>query len=516
MKVPFARNSFAEKAVLHPVGGVGFLDCKGFRNAPVWAKFCLKYGLSLPMHTRNYHHLIRSWIIGVAAICLGTALSAASPAENVPLPEEVFPQLKPLLKQALSQSSTMLARNIDIAAAEANQIMANSARLPYVGASVSYSQISSAVSGNVSTKSKADGVFYSFSASQPVYTWGAVKAAADSAKIGVLIAEKSYADAYRLLALSIRGQFMGLVVKKVGLRNAEFAHKLAATNLALEEEKLRNGRLSQGDIIQPRLALDEATLARDRAEQELTQAIRSFCRQAGLAGLEVSQIPDDITLGGQYYGTSYAEPMLAKFIGAGVEDTYQAQIYRDYIGQADLTYRIAKVRLYPKFYLNAAFSQSNQTTAVPNFISQVAVDTTTASLTANWNLFDGLATKGAKLSALATKHTYERILENYLSTATQQARDLERSLNFSSRAMQLADTRRYLQTSAVQMTSQNLARGASTQANVDGATYALYQSELAAIVARADFLNKWVEFLSALNLDPVLENLPAKYRTNAK
>ena len=93
---------------------------------------------------------------------------------------------------------------------------------------------------------------------------------------------------------------------------------------------------------------------------------------------------------------------------------------------------------------------------------------------------------------------------------------MERQLNFAARAMKLSDTRRDIQANAVSLVEQDRARGVGSQLTVDSTRAVFYQVELNAIVARADFLARWAEFLSALRLDPALQNLPARFLTHAK
>jgi len=449
---------------------------------------------------------------------IGLALPGlrAQSTNSVPLPEELFPQLQPILIKALSQSTAMLTASSAITQAEASQTIANSMLLPRLETSTFYSSTTSIVALNTDIMSRANGLFYSLALSQPVFQWGTYKAQVDSAKIGVLIAEKNYAEAYRLLALSIRSQFFGLIIKKKVLRNAEFALKLATADLRLEEEKLRNGTSAPGNLIGPQMSVEEARLSRDRVAADLDQARRLFGRLTGAEIMQESFIPDELVLAGQYYSTPFAEPMLAKFAGDGVEHTFQAQIYRDYVRQADLTYKVVKYRLYPKFSLSALYSQQSITNAAQDYVAQVAVNTQTVSLMAVWNIFDGFATKGAKVLALTSKRTYERQLENHLLISLEQARDLERALAFSARAMQLADTRRDLQWSAVELGNQDLARGEGSQRVLEARTQAFYQSELGAFVARADFLTQWATFISSLNRDPALKNLPARFSSHAQ
>ncbi len=439
----------------------------------------------------------------------------AQPANTAPLVEDIFPELKTIMAKALGQSPQMLQRSIELAQAEANKLVVGSALLPSAGLSVSYSSSTAAVSSNTDSSSRASGIYYSASVSQPIFHWGALKAQSEIAKIGVQLAEKNFQEAYRGLALAIRRQYTDLILTKISLRNAEFGLKIMQSNLAIDEERLRTGRISPGGIIPPRLAVDDARLVRDRTEAALDRGIRAFSSLTGMAPLDLASIPTDLTLPGLFYGTEYTKSLLAKFLSTDIENTVQTQIYRDYIQQANLSYKIAKLRLYPKFGLSAGYSLSNSTQATSTSVDQVGVTNQTITLAASWTIFDGFATKGAKRSALLTKRTYEQQLENYLRIAGDQIADLERQVNFAARAMQLADTRRDIQTGAVKLVEQDRLRGVGSQLNVDSTREIAYRSELNAFSTRADFLSKWAEFLSAIGLDPALKNLPARYLSHA-
>lgn len=450
----------------------------------------------------------------LAGMSLGTLGAQSLP--EVPLAEDIFPQLKPILAKALTQSPQMLQRNIDIAQAEATRTIARSSMLPNVGSAVSYSTSTAAVSTNTSVSSQASGIYYSISAGQPIFYWGTLKASLDAAKIGVAIAEKNYAEGYRLLAVNIRQQYIALVIAKVGLRNADFARQLAQSNLEIEEERLKNGRISPGAILPPRLAVEEAELNRDRARAALDQGIQAFCLLTGLESLDPDSLPGQIVLGGLYYDTAFAKPLLDRFLNSEAENTPQAQIYRDYIRQADFNYKINKYRLFPKIGMSAGYSLSNSTSASQGLISQAGVTSQSINVTASWSIFDGFATRGAKRSSLLIKRTYEQQLENYLRTNATQVQNLRNQLEFSARAMKLADTRRDIQNSNLKLVEQDLARGVGSKINADSARSLAYQADLTAYNARAEFLGRWAEYLSYLDLDPAMQNLPVRYLDHAK
>lgn len=274
--------------------------------------------------------------------------------------------------------------------------------------------------------------------------------------------------------------------------------------------------ISTGSLMGPRMAVSDAQLGRDRVRLDLDQARHLFSRLTGTEMIEESLIPDDLMLADRYDSAPLIQPMLAKFAGDGVKHTFQAQIYGGYVRQADLYLKVAKYRLYPKFSLSAALSQQSVTSAAENYVAQVAVKTKSVNIMAVWSLFDGFAAKAAKLSALTSKRTAERQLENYLQTSVDQARDLGQALNLASRAMQLADTRQALQWSAVELGRQDLVQGVGSQRAVDTQLLVFYQIEYAATAARVEFIRICAEFRSALNSDPAMKNLPTRFISHAK
>jgi len=430
--------------------------------------------------------------------------------------EGIFPQLKSILEQAMSQSPQVLQRSLDITQAEAAHVMNRSALLPRVDGSVYYSTNTTSVSQQTNVSSKSDGLFYNIAVSQPLFQWGTLKAQVDSSKIGIEIAQKNYAEAYRLLAVTLRQQYTVMIVRKASRRLAVESLRLAQSNLDVEEERLRTGRISSGDIIGPRLAVDEARLVLERSDADLQTAKRAFCRFAGLATIEDEAIPDSIPVNQVYYGADRAEPVLRLFVATGVDDLLPLQVLQDQIRQADLNYKVAKYRLFPKFSVAANVSQANSTSASLNSVTQVGVNSRNLNVQAVWSIFDGFATSGAKKSALALKRSNERQFAIQRQVSLDQAKDLERQLAYSARAVQLYDTRLALAEDAVKRAKDNLQRGLGTQKEVDAAQMGFLGTDLGALQQRADFLNRWAEFLSLTGHDSALKLLPGRYLQHGK
>lgn len=461
--------------------------------------------ISLFVPARGVRVALLVAVLGLGGMTRSVADTAALPG---PLPEDLFPQLKAILNAAVTQSPQMLSRNIELAQMEGNYYVARSQLLPSLSTNVSYNISDAAVSSNTDVTSRSSGLFYSASLNQTLFRWGTAKAGADAGKIQWFISKKNYREAYRTLILTLRSQFLNLAVKKMSLRNATFDRDETGNLVALQEESLRSGRISQSEILPSRLRLEELSLFVERAAEDLANSKRIFMRTAGLQALGDDVIPDDIPV--PEFDPTKVNPMLQKFLGVGWEEDLIVQSNREWIKVADLNYKVAKYRLYPMLGFGASISQSNSTNASENFVSQVGVLSKYIGVSASWSIFDGFATRGAKMSALANKRYYERQLQNHIDGLLDQARSLERQVSFSYRAMNLAAARKSIVDSSLQTAQDELSRGLTSQTAVQATLGSQYQSQLSLLVQKTDFLARWSEFVSTIGQDPLVKALPAK------
>jgi outer membrane protein TolC len=441
--------------------------------------------------------------------CLSQIPLSAQPA---PLPEDIFPELKVLLEQALTQSPTMLQSNLELATAKALRYQSRAPLLPNVSSSISYSKITSSPTESTGVDSTAQGVYYSLFAYQPLYHWGALKAQADIAKIGVKIAEKNYAEAYRNLALSVRAQYLSLVVLKMRQRNAAFTLKVAEDTLQLNEERLQKGTVSLGEIIPIRLGVDEAKLALDNTEADLENSREVLAQTTGLDSLPLENIPEEIPVTSLQYVALSLETKVAGFVETGVKNTNLAMNLSWAIDQANLSYKIQKYRLFPRLGISASVIQANSTSATSTIVSQAGIYSESINLFASWSIFDGFATKGTKLAALAARRTSENALRNYLKTARNQAIRQKQQLMFAYRTMQIAEVRLNIAQGVVIKAFEDMGRGSASQGEVDKAKLNLNYQMLVNATTRAEFLNRATELYSLLNIDPIVGNLSVSDR----
>jgi len=465
------------------------------------------------LYSRSSRRLRNGWLLAVL-LCGpigGWAQSAALPA---PMPEDIFPELKPILQTALQQSPTMIQRNLELAQSEAAQIIAQAQLLPIVGSGISYTVNEAAVSSDTSVSSRSNGFYYSVTVSQPVYKWGTLMAANNAAKIQVAISKRNYADAYRTLALTIRNQYLGLVAKKISARNAAAAQERAQYTLSIQEDNLKQGRISQSEILQPRLALEDARLVSDRYAEDFVQAKRVFARLTGQPELSDDRIPGEIP--NLAFEPGRATAMLQQFLASDWERNLSVQMARDWVRVSELNYKQAKYRLYPMFSFLGSIAQSNSTNASTSSVSQVGVLSKYVGISASWTLFDGRATKGAQISARANQRLYERLLQNKSDEVLDQARSLEKQVGFSYRALTLAETRNAQNENIVKARQDEAKQGLASQVVVDTAIAQLDYSRLSVVNQRLDFLARVSEFSSLVGTDPVLQYVPSNLQSNVR
>ena len=449
---------------------------------------------------------------GLLAIPIG-ALGQSS-SNLPPLPEDLIPALRPILVSALAQSPQMIAHNIDIAQAEGNRISDRAPMLPSLGTNVQYGSNTTTTAYATSNSSTNSGLLYSIYANQPVYHWGALKARSDIGKIGVRIAERNYADAYRQLVVSVRAQFLALVAKRIGLRNAEYALQQAEQAVAFAEDQVKAKTLPPGAVVGPQMAVDDARLARDRVVEDMENSKRLFALSIGQTDFGIQNVPDEVPR--PAYAPEIITKLAQRFVDEGGEKTYPIANLRDSIKQADLDYRIARVQLRPMFGLSYYNSQQTQANVGPTSLNQYVTKSNNYNVVANWSVFDGFATRGAKLSALSRKRSLERTLRTTVDQTMAQARDLEKQLGFSWRGLDLAQRRRDMAEGGVAGVTGDVKRGLLSENDIAAARSYFYQTEWTLAMTRADYLNLWSQFVSTLCVDPMLTVIPDRYLQDGK
>jgi len=463
---------------------------------------------------------ISLFAVSVLVPCLLQAQSGGAPSVAGTMPEDSLPELKVILTSALKQSPQMLMSEISITQAEAARYSSSSQLLPQVNANASFAwnNISADVAeppggfkpGDVRTnKDKSSGPYYGVSVSQPLFTWYALTNQVKIADIAISISEKSYGEAYRGLANTIRTLYLGLIFQKISLRNQRFALDQTARLLALDEVRLKSGAMAPAQLLAPRAAYAAARLAMARTDESYTRSKRQLARLAGVDSINEDAIP--LTVPKWSAAAEAPGAISARIQKEGVEGTLQGQILALRIKDAELSYAIAKTRLYPKFSLTASASQYNSQNVTASSVTQTAAFSTTYGVSGSWTIFDGFAARGAKRYALANKRIFEEQQRGLNAQFKDQADGAARLIEFSSQTLAMTEATRDGLAVNLERVSDEFKRGNLTDEAVATATSQLYAQDAAVVAAQIDLLSRWFELVSLSGEDPILKQIPSRY-----
>ncbi|MGH7946417.1 MAG: TolC family protein, partial [Opitutaceae bacterium] len=190
---------------------------------------------------------------------------------------------------------------------------------------------------------------------------------------------------------------------------------------------------------------------------------------------------------------------------------FEPQILALRIREAELRYKIESVRLLPKFNAGAGYSLDNFSTVATNRIEQQAVQRQNVNVSAQWNIFDGFATRAAKIDAKATRRAYERRLSMAVEALLEQAQVLERSLQLDAEHLEISDLRYYIAVEAKKRVAEESGLGNLPKVEVERAESSVLISQANTFSARAKFFADWSELVSIAGVDPVLQNLPNRH-----
>lgn len=446
---------------------------------------------------------LRAWrCVVVLLFSTWGTVTGRGQAEALPisLPEELLPELNAVLHHAMAVAPDIQLANLDLARAEANYLVARAALLPTVAARSHYSISTQRREGDTASESDDQGFFYDIGVTQPLYHWGARKAERDIGELSRLIEQKRVGEARSRLASVLRNQYLGLIIRNLGLAAARRAHELTARGLAAAEERFRAGTLSEAEIVTTRLAAEETALDLRRAEHDVETHVRMFAQLAGDPTFTAERIADEIP--SPLFAPELLEARFEALSSEMIRDLPAAEILELQQQQNEKRYAIERVRLRPKVSLQANHGLVNLTTATTATIDQTAVVTTTAAVAVNWTIFDGFAARGAQRAALAAKRRGEREFESFLERTFNDLRRMQREIRMSAQALSLAERRARLTEDALERARADFEAGRIAESTLDAHVSQSQQSALNVAKARGDLLARWIEYVTVSGLDP--------------
>jgi len=429
------------------------------------------------------------------------------------MPEDYLPELKKILTTALQRSPNVIEPLLLIELREAGRIAANAARLPSLGSNISYGSTELSESGSSTNRSRDNGLFYNFGLNQALFHWGALKNQTAIANINALLAGKNFEKAYRELSVLLRQSYLQLIVNKARLRHARDSLQLNRKAIEVAKERLQRGVASSADLAGEELRTRELALEVNRAEADLITGRRTFSRIAGIPELAEQSIPDDIPK--PIYSAALATALSSALLRDGAKGTIEAQMHELRLREATLRYQIERVRLYPKVNAGAGYSLEN-TTTVGTSVGQRAVARQTLSVTANWAIFDGFATRAAKMEAKSIQRAVAARRDAEMNVLLDEVQALHRQLTLDVEQLELAEIRRAMAIETRRRAAEEVGFGNLSPGEVDRAETGIRFADAKLLEARAALLGRWSQFVAIAGEDPGLNNLPVRYERAKK
>jgi outer membrane protein TolC len=456
-----------------------------------------------PVDSSSSMKYLRRYLAFVLLVAGLRAAEADASANDVTLPEELFPALRSLLNNAVQQSPRMLNRALDLEIAENNRIAARSGLLPSVGGYASYLE-SRDTRADLSGRLDVTKIAYNFTANQPLYFWGERKNNAKMGEIQASIAKGQYAEGYRLLAATLRSDYLRLIVQKVALKRADAFLDHARSQLRKEEARLQQKVISEFQIYPTRLQAEQAQIASERAHFDFEMAKASFARLAGCAPLTDETIPDMIPPVA-HQATAY-DRLLAGYLAQGESPSVEAVTLRKQIENETLSTANAKTRLLPKFSAVLGVSQDEQSYTI-NVAQKYRVNSVFAGVSANWTIFDGFAARAAVRIGNARVRQMKNDYKDLTERLAQQAQTQAKLIGFSARSMAISDRNLTASEGSLKSKQDEFSRGVTAEDEVTLARIALLDAQVQAYNGRIDYFARAGDFLGTVVKDPVLANV---------
>lgn len=494
------------------------------------------FGLPLPLN-----NLRKTLAFCVALMVAAGACPAAepvpAPADTKPspepeqvllasLPENALPDLQAALDRAMSHSSQVIGRLLDLDQSRMNEKQARAPMLPYASASVGMGvaqnrydydaypikdekgvqQYNPDGSKKVEPASSSSAVVqdlsYNAGVSQPVYHWGALKKGYQSAQLQKAIATRNVEEIRRTLAIDIRRAYFNLIAASNSL---DIEKKTLAK---LEEERdffkkqAADGFVTQTVASSAETRVEDYKQTMERSRNAFESQWNAFCDLTGLErGAPVPVFPKEIPTVSADIKTIL--PKLAP--DPGLFTPANLQNAEDYVKVEKLNYEIASTRLRPKLGvgLSAHRGYHSPDTAVrfgaPYMLTSVGV-----SANVNWAIFDGFSTQAAKQSYKIRQRQQERARDQAKKDYDESLKTNLTNLRVNLRTLENADTGLTSARSSVEVSQKDHELGVVQKQTVD--TYVTYADNALAAAnnARADYYILIANYLSLRGKDPAV------------
>ncbi len=436
--------------------------------------------------------MLFSAAVGLITVVRGVSNDAAW--EQDPF-NRVFPKMEEILKTAATSAPQMLEEILREAEAAEESAVLRAPRYPSVRGTARmvsrYEERSDLESGRSGFQPQAGLTFR-----QPLYHWGSLQAGDRIGRIREELTRRNSDESFRLLALEVRSRYLSLVVDRLALDVAMRRLDLAEQEWRSAQRMLERGEIEDHQALDYALALDEATLVRERRQSDHDLALRSLSRLTGTGGDSELHLPESIPLLDDFdweeQFTDFWETRdRPPFLQAADQRVLEAERRRD----------AERSRARPNLDLVAGVLQDQVAVFDRRDIDRTIFF---AGVEVNWNIFDGFASRSRRAAASSRLRLEENRRGRLESDWRHDLEYLEARLDFSRREMQLADRRLSLAEESFERAREDFESGRLSAIEMARSELLMAERLLAAGEKRAAYLMAWAELISEAGRDPVV------------
>lgn len=332
---------------------------------------------------------------------------------------------------------------------------------------------------------------------QELYHWGSLDAWRDIGKFRKSIEENNYNETYRLLVLRVRTLYLRLLFarEQIGYYQAEVSR--LQQNLSSSMQQADAGRITSDDLELERLAVEEAQIALERAQDE-SDMLEEDLRLASGWQAPILGIDQDLLL--RLNQMERAEQSSSEIIATAAAPPSAEYLNKQEelnIEEADFV-RIRAKNL-PLFDLVAeAYQDQIATQGLDN------VDRTvfTVYLRVNWHIFDGFETQWQKIQSKAKQRALQDEAEHIAAKDRLEVERLQRNRKMLQRDIRLWERRVAISENTMERIETEVEKDTATEAELLTARNELLADSLTLASYRLDLLGNSSELLSIYGRDP--------------
>lgn len=356
-------------------------------------------------------------------------------ARNFIYPEEVFPELAHLLRAAATQSVRVEVQQAMVAEREGWLEEARASRRPRVGMNARIAANYETREDDVTkTNTLVDG---NLSLTQPLWYWGELSSRVAIGELRVQAAEMELARSGVELLQQVRFHYLRWVLTHFQIQRLEQVIELAESRVANQRELLSVGRSTEQVVLEMEVRVQENRELLAFLQREYRRLSHVLRQQTGLSGDLTRFLPNH-------------PPEVVPMTLSDLEILRRSLQLRDphsfELARRELELRadeeqlhIINRRHFPKVDLVAGvfadtlegFNQDERVLR-GNFFAGVAV---------NWNIFDGWATRGMRMSNLARQRMQRSWMEETRGSLSVEAERLLGEIEFNIQQILTRDTR---------------------------------------------------------------------------